>query len=171
MAKKGAHRVPRPGAGLFESHCEIGRPETDPHSGLNIAIDSMYGAGAGDSEDYGRRQCQDDRAQFLSAIRSSREYSLSYASHLTKLSRKVQTSHACWVATDGDSDRIGGPGRKRVFVRNFRYFPACLYLLEIRGERGAIVKSVIPQTWFTSWASFYQYQSLNTCWLQIPGPR
>jgi len=114
-------------------------------AGLKIAIDSMYGAGAG----YFRRLLKGG---------STRLIELNYkrnplfpgiqpepiASHLSKLSRRVQTSKAdVGLATDGDADRIGVLDENGVFVTQLQVFALLtLYLLEIRGERGAIVKSV-----------------------------
>jgi len=114
-------------------------------AGLKIAADSMYGSGAG----YFRR---------LLTGGSTKIIELNYkrnplfpgiqpepiASHLAKLSRKVQTSEAdVGLATDGDSDRIGVLDENGVFVTQLQVFALLtLYLLEIRGERGALIKSI-----------------------------
>jgi phosphomannomutase len=114
-------------------------------AGLKIAVDSMYGSGAG----YFRR---------LLTGGSTKIIELNYkrnplfpgiqpepiASHLTKLSRKIQTSGAdVGLATDGDSDRIGVLDENGVFVTQLQVFALLtLYLLEIRGERGALIKSI-----------------------------
>ena len=47
------------------------------------------------------------------------------------------------LATDGDSDRIGVLDENGTFITQLQVFALLdLYLLEVRGERGAIVKSV-----------------------------
>jgi phosphomannomutase len=47
------------------------------------------------------------------------------------------------IATDGDADRIGGSTEKGVFIHQLQmYALLALYLLEVRGQRGAIVKTL-----------------------------
>jgi phosphomannomutase len=66
------------------------------------------------------------------------------ARNLTKLSRLVITRKAdVGLATDGDADRIGIIDEKGQFLTQHQVFALlCLYLLEVRGERGAIVRTL-----------------------------
>lgn len=114
-------------------------------AGLKIAVDSMYGAGAG----YFKALLSGGKTRIIE-LNSKRNPLFPgiqpepIASHLTKLSRKVQTIRAdVGLATDGDSDRIGIVDENGVFVTQLQVFALlALYLLEIRGERGALVKSI-----------------------------
>jgi phosphomannomutase len=66
------------------------------------------------------------------------------AKNLGKLSRLVVVQKAdVGLATDGDADRIGIIDEKGNFLNQHQVFALlCLYLLEVRGERGAIVKTL-----------------------------
>jgi phosphomannomutase len=63
--------------------------------------------------------------------------------NLTKLSTTVTKQRSnVGLATDGDADRIGIVDEKGTFLTSLQVFALLgLYLLEIRGERGAIVKT------------------------------
>jgi phosphomannomutase len=64
--------------------------------------------------------------------------------NLTKLSRTIREIKAdIGLATDGDSDRIGVMDENGVFITQLQVFALlALYLLEMRKERGALVKSI-----------------------------
>ena len=66
------------------------------------------------------------------------------AINLAKLSAKVKEEKAdVGLATDGDADRIGIIDEKGNFLTQLQVFALlALYLLEVRGERGAIVKTI-----------------------------
>jgi len=66
------------------------------------------------------------------------------AANLKQLSAKVTSQGASvGIATDGDADRIGIIDEKGQFLTQLQVFALlCLYLLEIRGERGALVKTI-----------------------------
>ena len=66
------------------------------------------------------------------------------AANLAKLSDTVKKERASvGLATDGDADRIGIIDEKGIFLTPLQVFALlCLYLLELRGERGAIVKTI-----------------------------
>ncbi len=64
------------------------------------------------------------------------------AANLAKLSATVKRQKAdVGLATDGDADRIGIIDEKGEFLTQLQVFALlCLYLLEVRQQRGAIVK-------------------------------
>lgn len=114
-------------------------------AGLKIAVDSMYGAGAG----YFRALLSGGKTEIveLNAERNPLFPGIQpepIAQHLTKLSKTIEEIRAdVGLATDGDSDRIGVLDENGVFVTQLQTFALlALYLLEIRGERGALVKSI-----------------------------
>ncbi len=114
-------------------------------AGLRIAVDSMYGAGAG----YFRRLLAGGSTQIAES--HSRRNVLfpgmrpePIAQNLAMLSARVRRSGASvGLATDGDADRIGIVDDKGEFVDPLQVFSLlALYLLEVRGQRGAIVKGL-----------------------------
>ena len=66
------------------------------------------------------------------------------ARNLTKLARLVVEKEAhVGLALDGDADRIGIIDERGEFLNQHQVFALlCLYLLEIRGERGAMIKTL-----------------------------
>ena len=66
------------------------------------------------------------------------------AANLANLSATVKKQGASvGLATDGDADRIGIIDEKGTFLTTLQVFALlCLYLLEIRGERGLIIKTI-----------------------------
>ncbi len=112
---------------------------------LNIVVDSMYGAGIG----YFKSILQGGNLK-VAEINGERNPSFPniqpepIARNLTKLSRSVVARKAdVGLATDGDADRIGVIDEKGQFLTQHQVFALlCLYLLEIRGERGAMVRTL-----------------------------
>ncbi len=112
---------------------------------LNVVVDSMYGAGIG----YFKLVLQ-GRNLKVSEINGERNPSFPniqpepISRNLTKLSGSVVARRAdVGLATDGDSDRIGIIDEKGQFLTQHQVFALlCLYLLEVRGERGAIVRTL-----------------------------
>jgi phosphomannomutase len=70
------------------------------------------------------------------------------APNLTKLSAAVRRRRAnVGLASDGDADRVGVVDEKGVFLTPLHVFALLsLYLLEVRGERGLIVKTITTST-------------------------
>ena len=115
-------------------------------SGLKVVVDSMYGAGAGYLktmlaggtteliEIHGERN-----PLFPGMIRPE-----PIAVNLAQLSTMVKEQGAnVGLATDGDADRMGIVDEKGTFLTQLQVFALlCLYLLEVRGERGPIVKTI-----------------------------
>ena len=114
-------------------------------SGLRIVADSMFGAGAG----YFRGILQGDKTE-VNEINGERNPAFPgiqpepIARHLTKLCATIrETGASVGLATDGDADRIGIVDEKGNPLTPLQIFALlALYLLEVRGERGAIVKTL-----------------------------
>jgi len=112
---------------------------------LNIIVDSMYGAGIG----YFKAVLQDGNLG-ITEINAERNPSFPQiqpepiAKNLTRLSRLVVEQEAdVGLATDGDADRIGIVDEKGQFLTQHQVFALlCLYLLEVRGERGALIRTL-----------------------------
>jgi phosphomannomutase len=114
-------------------------------SKLKIVIDSMYGSGAG----YFVNLLQGGSAVLID-INSERNPVFPGINpepitvNLKKLAARVVAEKASvGLATDGDSDRIGIMDENGRFITQLEvYALLALYLLEVRGQRGAIVKTV-----------------------------
>ncbi|MBI4186203.1 MAG: phosphoglucomutase/phosphomannomutase family protein [Chloroflexi bacterium] len=113
-------------------------------SGLKIVIDSMYGAGAG----YFRTLL--GKGMEISELNGKRNPLFPgiqpepIAANLAKLSATVRRQRAAvGLATDGDADRVGVVDEKGTFLTPLQVFSLlCLYLLEVRRQRGALVKTI-----------------------------
>ncbi|MCH7998229.1 MAG: phosphoglucomutase/phosphomannomutase family protein [Chloroflexi bacterium] len=115
-------------------------------AGLRVVVDSMHGAGAG----YLRRLLAGGKTQIWE-VRSARNPAFPgmhnpepIPRNLSPLRRAIRRHRAqVGLATDGDADRLGvldGEGR---FVNQLQTFALLTYyLLEVRGLRGPIIKSL-----------------------------
>ena len=115
-------------------------------SGLKVVVDSMYGAGAG----YLKTMLSGGATELIE-INGERNPLFPgmvqpepIAINLVKLSATVKDQGAnVGLATDGDADRMGIIDEKGTFLTQLQVFALlCLYLLEIRGERGPMVKTI-----------------------------
>ncbi|MCJ7769613.1 MAG: phosphoglucomutase/phosphomannomutase family protein [Dehalococcoidales bacterium] len=113
---------------------------------LKIVVDSMYGAGAG----YFKMLLANSSHQIIE-INGQRNPSFPdmkqpepIAVNLDKLSTKAREEKAdVGIATDGDADRLGIMDEKGNFLTQLQVFALLtLYLLEVRQQRGAIVKTI-----------------------------
>ncbi len=112
---------------------------------LKVVVDPMYGAGAGylkallDGGAIKVVEINGERNPLFPGIQPE-----PIAANLAKLSATVREQGAnVGLATDGDADRLGIIGEKGMFLTTLQVFALlCLYLLEIRGERGLIVKTI-----------------------------
>jgi len=114
-------------------------------SRLKVIVDSMYGAGAG----YLKAllsggaievvEINNERNPLFPGIRPE-----PIAANLDKLAATIREQRAdLGVATDGDADRLGIIDEKGEFLTTLQVFALlCLYLLEVRGERGSIIKTI-----------------------------
>ncbi len=114
-------------------------------SKLKVVIDPMYGAGAG----YVKTLLSGEAIKVVE-INSERNPAFPgiqpepIAPNLGKLSATVKEQGAnVGLASDGDGDRIGIIDENGEFLTQLQVFALlCLYLLEIRGKRGPIVKTI-----------------------------
>jgi phosphomannomutase len=114
-------------------------------SGLKLVVDSMYGAGTGYLEKLlggGTTELieiNSERNPLFPGIRPE-----PIPPNLDRLSANVKERGAnVGLATDGDADRMGIVDEKGTFLNQLQVFALlCLYLLEVRGERGPIVKTL-----------------------------
>ena len=113
---------------------------------LKIVIDPMYGAGAGYFE-----KLLAGGAIKLIGINSVRNPAFPgiqqpepIGTNLSGLTATVKKEKAnVGLATDGDADRLGVIDENGTFISTSHVFALlCLYLLEVRGERGPIVKTL-----------------------------
>ena len=112
---------------------------------LKVVIDPMYGAGAG----YFKTLLSEGNIEVVE-INGERNPAFPgihpepIAANLDKLSATVREQGAnVGLASDGDGDRIGIIDENGEFLTQLQVFALlCLYLLEIRGKRGPIVKTI-----------------------------
>jgi len=112
---------------------------------LKVVVDPMYGAGAGylkallDGGAIKVVEINGERNPLFPGIQPE-----PIAANLAKLSATVIEQEAnVGLATDGDADRLGIMDEEGMFLTTLQVFALlCLYLLEVRGERGLIVKTI-----------------------------
>jgi len=112
---------------------------------LKVIIDPMYGAGVGyfkmllEGGAIELVEINGERNPLFPGIRPE-----PIAANLGSLSDAVKREKAAvGLATDGDADRIGIIDENGVFLTQLQvYALLALYMLEVRGERGPIVKSI-----------------------------
>jgi len=113
---------------------------------LKVAVDSMYGVGAGYFKTLlgggaiDVAEINSERNPIFPGLKQPEPI----AANLARLSATVKQQGAdVGLATDGDADRIGIIDEKGVFLTPLQVFALLsLYLLETRGERGALVKTI-----------------------------
>jgi len=112
---------------------------------LKIVVDPMYGSGAGylktmlDGGVIEVVEINGERNPLFPGIQPE-----PIATNLAKLSETVKAEGASvGLAMDGDADRMGIVDEQGTFLTQLQVFALlCLYLLEVRGERGAIVRTI-----------------------------
>ncbi len=114
-------------------------------SQLKVIVDSMYGAGAGFLSTLlqgGKIQVTEINKEHNPLFPGIQPEPI--AKNLVKLAELVKEQKAdVGIANDGDADRIGIIDEKGDFINPQQVFALLtLYFLEVRGERGPIVKTV-----------------------------
>jgi len=112
---------------------------------LKIVADPMYGAGAGyfkmllDGGNIELIEINSERNPLFPGIQPE-----PIAANLAKLSATIKRERASvGLATDGDADRLGIMDEEGRFLTQLQvYALLALYMLEIRGERGPMVKTI-----------------------------
>jgi phosphomannomutase len=115
-------------------------------AGLDIAFDAMHATGAGVLKrllDGGTTRVHELRGERNPAFPGMHAPE-PIARNLTQLSEAVVNCGAdVGLATDGDADRLGVIDEKGAFVDQLRtYALLCYYLLEYRGQRGPMIRSI-----------------------------
>jgi len=112
---------------------------------LKVVVDPMYGAGIG----YFKTLLGDGAIELIEINNEPNPLFPGIqpeptAANLAKLSATVKRRKASvGLATDGDVDRLGVVDENGVFLTPLQVLALlCLYLLEVRGERGPIVKTI-----------------------------
>lgn len=116
------------------------------NAGLSVLVDSMYGTGAGwTANAIGEgstriRELHGERNPSFPGLRAPEPIASNLGEFLTLL---AQNEFAVGLATDGDADRFGLGDEHGRFVTQLQTFALLVYyLLEVRGDRGAIVRSM-----------------------------
>lgn len=134
-------------------------------SGLRITVDSMFGAGSG----YFKGILESGRTEVIE-INGERNPVFPgiqpepIARHLTKLSATIrQNGSAIGLATDGDADRIGVVDEQGHPLTPLQIFALlALYLFEVRGERGPIVRTVTTTSMLNKLGKLYDVPVYET---------
>ncbi len=134
-------------------------------SGLKITVDSMFGAGSG----YFNGILQGSRTEVIE-INGERNPIFPgiqpepIARHLTKLSATIrQNGSAVGLATDGDADRIGVVDEKGQPLTPLQIFALlALYLFEVRGQSGPIVRTVTTTSMLDKLGKIYNVPVYET---------
>lgn len=120
--------------------------ETINSSGLDLVIDVMHGAGSGYLPNLLRGaqgQILEIRGEVNPAFPGMAQPE-PVCQNLTQLSKVVPQEGAdLGIAYDGDADRLGLVDEKGCYINTQDAFALlALYLLEVKGERGPLVKSI-----------------------------
>lgn len=134
-------------------------------AGLNVFVDSMYGVGSGyfktllSGGSTSVKEINSERNPAFPGINPE-----PIAVNLQKLaSLIVKQKASIGLATDGDADRIGIIDEKGNFLTQLQVFALlCLYLLEIRGERGALVKTLTSTSMLDRLGEIYKVPVYET---------
>ncbi|MCK9518424.1 MAG: phosphoglucomutase/phosphomannomutase family protein [Dehalococcoidia bacterium] len=128
-------------------------------AGLNVAVDPMYGAGAGlvaqllDGGSTRVTEIHDERNPAFPGIRAPEPIESNLGAFLSLI---ANGDFAAGIATDGDADRVGLVDERGAYVDQLRTFGLLVnYLLGERGLRGPVVKSVTTSNMATLLARHY----------------
>jgi phosphomannomutase len=136
------------------------------NSNLSVVIDPMFGAGIG----YLKRllsggtceltEIDGERNPIFPGMKQPEPIGVNLA-HLTRTIRRKKAGVG--IATDGDADRLGIMDEKGNFLTTLQTFALlCLYLLEVRGERGLIVRTETSTVMVNKLAALYNVPVAET---------
>ncbi|MDD4873416.1 MAG: phosphoglucomutase/phosphomannomutase family protein [Dehalococcoidales bacterium] len=133
---------------------------------LKIVVDSMFGAGIG----YFKELLKDTNFEIIeindqcNPAFPGMKQPEPIAVNLSKLSEIVKKEKAdVGLATDGDSDRIGIMDENGNFLTQLQVFALlALYLLEVRSQRGAIVKTITSTSMLQKLGDIYNVPVFET---------
>ncbi len=136
------------------------------NSDLNIVVDPMWGAGQGF---YPRilgggkvtvGQLHGERNPIFPGMHNPEPI----ARNLTELMKVMKDSHSdLGIANDGDADRVGIVDENGRFMNQLEvYALLALYMLEVRGERGPLVKSLSTTSMADKLAKLYGVEVYET---------
>jgi alpha-D-glucose phosphate-specific phosphoglucomutase len=143
--KAGLVEIHDPNPAYFAQIARMVDLERIKAAGLRIVADPMYGAGNGYLASLlgggatTVTTLNNERNPYFGGVNPE-----PIALNLRKLMGTVQVSHGnLGIATDGDADRVGIVDEEGTFINQLQVFGLLLYyLLEVRGERGPVVKTV-----------------------------
>jgi phosphomannomutase len=135
------------------------------NAGLNIIVDSMYGVGSGYFKallSSGSTKVTEINAERNPAFPGINPEPI--AVNLQKILALVPEQKASvGLATDGDADRIGIIDEKGNFLTQLQVFALlALYLLEIRRERGPLVKTITSTAMLDRLGELYNVPVIET---------
>ena len=136
------------------------------NAGLQVLVDAMWGNGAGwfgNLLDGGSTQVMEihsDRNPIFPEMRRPEPIPPNVD---VGLAATLDTGSDVLVITDGDADRLGIGDERGVFVDQLRvYALLAYYLLEVRGERGPIVKTLSTTSLLLKLADMYDVPMVET---------
>ncbi|MEW6033737.1 MAG: phosphoglucomutase/phosphomannomutase family protein [Chloroflexota bacterium] len=140
--------------------------ETLRRADLNVVVDSMYGAGSGYFNRLlggGRLKLTEMHAERNPAFPGMRQPE-PIAPNLGGLIAEVKRKGASvGLATDGDADRLGIVDEDGEFLTQLQVFGLlCFYLLEVRGQRGPMVKTTTTTSMVFRLAELYGVPAYET---------
>jgi phosphomannomutase len=128
-------------------------------AGFRVLVDSMFGAGAGYIPNLlaGGTTAVEEMNGYRNPAFPGMEQPEPIAHNLTTLSRRVRDEGAVvGLALDGDADRLGLMDEKGNFISTLEVFSLlALYLLEVKDQRGDIVKGVTASQMLNKLAQKY----------------
>ncbi len=115
-------------------------------AGLRVCYDAMYGTGAGYFGELlsGGKTSVTELHGFRNPVFPGMHAPEPIARNLQEMEQAMRAgSFDAGIANDGDADRVGIADERGAFINQLQVFALlAYYLLEYRGERGPIVKSV-----------------------------
>lgn len=135
-------------------------------AGFAIAVDSMHGAGGGYF-----KMLLGENATCINEIRGAPNPAFPdmqqpepIGINLAELSEYVEADGASvGLATDGDADRLGVIDENGNYITQLQvYALLALYFLEVRGERGAIVKTITTTNMLNKLGELYNVPVFET---------